>query len=173
MNEKIPMIPAAVAAVLCAACARHTLDLKGIEVGAMTTPAALQSALAVNCKEATGLCDVDREKNPIKDARVLGVKLKNWRVMTVTVAFRSRDFDEFDKVLRAKFGAPDEVRHEPVDDGDGRENTGEWWIDRAGDVCLLARYATKGGDGLLLMGAAEERSKATTKQQEKKSEPLL
>jgi hypothetical protein len=150
-------IPAAIVAALATGGA-HALDLRGIELGAATTPAALKAALGVVCKAtpinsvsiyASGYpigCSDDLSiggATVVEHTRRVRVDLDaDWRVEKITITFGSYSFEGFEKALREKLGAPGVVLTPVMQNGYGAQfvNTQEEWTDAAGNVVEIARY---------------------------------
>jgi hypothetical protein len=155
---KKQLILAAGAALLCAQSA-HALDLRGIEVGAVTTPAALQSALGLkNCKP-TGYCNDYAQANHVIDYSIMTtVVLDNWRVQDITVVFNPVRFADIDKALREKLGNPQVVLTPVKQNAYGAQfqDTQEEWTDAAGNVTSLIRYATTDNSSMMVMQSADK-----------------
>lgn len=155
-------IPAAIGALLCAQAA-YALDLRGIEVGAVTTPAALQSALGLkNCKP-TGYCnDYAQFPHAVEHSSMTTVHLDNWRVVEIAVAFNAYWFEDFNKALREKLGAPNVLLNPVVQNGYGAQftNTQEEWTDAQGNRTSLIRYATSDNNSMLVMESPDEVARA-------------
>jgi hypothetical protein len=147
MKKKMKsLIPAAVAALLCAGSAQ-ALGLIGIEVGAVTTPAALAAAFGMTGCQPTGYCINDRTVTVVH-TRLVQVRLEDWRVHRIYVAFDPYYFDEFDKALRDKLGPPPrgDVLPRTLQNGFGAlyQDIAEQWNDAAGNNLFIERYY--GGD---------------------------
>jgi hypothetical protein len=167
MNKKTLTIPAAVAALLCAQGA-HALDLRGIEVGAVTTPAALLSAMGLNNCKPTGICnDYAQFPHVVEYSSMTTVQLDNWRVMRIAVAFGAFRFEAIDKALREKLGEPNVLLHPIKQNGYGAQfqDTQEEWMDAAGNVTSLIRYATTETTSLMQMESAEEVAQAKARRE--------
>jgi hypothetical protein len=84
----------------------------GIEVGAVTTPAALLSAMGLNNCKPTGICnDYAQFPHVVEYSSMTTVQLDNWRVMRIAVAFGAFRFEAIDKALREKLGEPNVLLH--------------------------------------------------------------
>lgn len=146
-------IPAAIAALLCITSAQ-AFDLKGVEVGAVITDAALRRALPVGCGLGAGPCG---DRMP-EGTKWLSVHVKAHRVEAIIVLITPESFEDFDKMMRAKYGDPTSVENSVLQNGFGAHffQTVETWRNGAGDIAELSRYynhATDSG-GLTLASAA-------------------
>ena len=127
----------------------------------ITTPGALQSAFGLkNCK-LTGPCnDYAQFPRAIEHTQMITVELDNWRVMGITIDFRSDFFAEFDQAARAKFGAPTRELAPVMQNGFGAQfvNNQAEWKDAAGNTVTIARYINA-TDGMLILKTAEQIAK--------------
>lgn len=130
--------PAAIATLLCSTTAQ-AFDLKGVEVGAVITDAALIRALPLGCGLYAHRSCGDRMP---EGTQWLSVDLKAHRVEKIVVLITPKSFEAFDTMMRAKFGDPTSVEDSVLQNGFGAHfhQTVETWRNGAGDIAELSRY---------------------------------
>jgi hypothetical protein len=147
---------AAVAALLCAQGAL-AFDLKGIKLGALTSESEVRAKLKADQCDRNG-CSARYPKGFPAGTQEVDVFVDAaWRVTGIIVHFDPDAFAEYDRGLRAKFGPPQRVERQVLQNGFGARfpQTYEGWRDKAGNEVWLIRRIDMTEGRLMFMNATE------------------
>jgi hypothetical protein len=140
------------------------LDLKGIELGKVATPAQLKAAFEVDCPALNGYCD---HLTKIADVfvHVTVSTDRTGRVSSIRGRFDPNFFAQLEKAARTKYGTPTGSETTPMQNGFGAQFNDRqiWWIDDAGARVWLVQYINA-TEGLLLVESASVRAAAKAKE---------
>jgi hypothetical protein len=152
-------------ALIASACLgrAQAFDLKGVEVGQVTTRAQLEAAFGARCAfEDPCLTEIEGVHVTVRVYRD-----KAGRVSSLSARFDSNDFATIEKAARAKFGTPSASDQQEMQNGFGARFTarGIWWTGADGARVTLLKSFSDSTLSILspATAAAEEARKSKSK----------
>jgi len=146
-------------AALCFPLAAAAFDFKGLELGAVASPADIKSKVGIRCwkkkRDGTQTCEGrSTVAGAVTFARV--VVDADGTVQDIGLRFSEEDFSKVESGLREKFGEPSTERSEVQNRmGAGFNQVTHTWKNEQRDLVVLVRYANDINHSVLLFMTAK------------------